>query len=157
MSASDSVPGPAQVDATLQRLMLNPNVHGVLVLSRPQGIIIKSAGLMFSQSTRANEKHQRLSTQSDSVSDVNEQDEQHGEHDDLEEARLNVHNDLAIRYAERSIRLVDAVTEDVKDLDQQPDGQQDDVRFLRIRTIRHELIITPDEHYILVVIQGVTA
>ncbi|KIR63868.1 dynein light chain roadblock-type [Cryptococcus bacillisporus CA1873] len=33
------------------------------------------------------------------------------------------------------------------------DGEKDDLRFMRIRTMKHELIITPDEKYILVVLQ----
>ncbi|KAK4047136.1 hypothetical protein OIV83_005588 [Microbotryomycetes sp. JL201] len=34
--------------------------------------------------------------------------------------------------------------------------QQDALRFLRVRTRHHELIITPDEQYILTVVQELT-
>ncbi|AFR96302.1 dynein light chain roadblock-type [Cryptococcus neoformans C23] len=33
------------------------------------------------------------------------------------------------------------------------DGENDELRFMRIRTTKHELIIAPDEKYILVVLQ----
>ncbi|EAL19932.1 hypothetical protein CNBF4670 [Cryptococcus deneoformans B-3501A] len=33
------------------------------------------------------------------------------------------------------------------------DAENDELRFMRIRTTKHELIITPDEKYILVVLQ----
>ncbi|EIW66076.1 hypothetical protein TREMEDRAFT_35439 [Tremella mesenterica DSM 1558] len=52
------------------------------------------------------------------------------------------------RYARELEGVVEGVTKAVGECD-----SGDQLRFMRIRTKRHELIITPDEKYVLVVLQ----
>ncbi|GAA5925249.1 roadblock/LC7 domain-containing protein [Sporobolomyces koalae] len=132
---------PPEVDATLTRLTSYKNVRGVLVLSRPNGIILRSAGSLFA-----------LPPTTDVGSSIvggteNEDDEVDGPESGPPTS------ELAREYAKAAVRMVEAVGTDVRGLDQ---DQEDDLRFLRIRTKRHELMITPHEQYLLVVVQDPT-
>jgi len=109
MAQGPTVTNATEVETTLGRLTANPAVRGVLVLDRPRGFIIRSAGPIF-------------------------------ETGDGETAR---------RYAARIHRLLGTSSEEIDGLIE--DG--DDLRFMRLRTRRHELMISPDERYILVVVQ----
>ncbi|BGP40570.1 hypothetical protein JCM10450v2_004566 [Rhodotorula kratochvilovae] len=122
---------PPEVEATLTRLASHKNVQGVLILARPNGIILRSAGALFALLPAA------ATTNDD------------GE-EGAEETIVSTSSELARRYAKAAIRMVEAVGAEVKDVDE---DKADDLRFLRIRTKRHELMITPDEQYILVVVQ----
>lgn len=109
---------PPEVEAALSRLANNPAVRGVLVLDRAQGLPIKSTGTLFSSTADAE-------------------------------------GEAMQRYARRAWQLVEATQEEVQGLESgvrrctllhrrvHISGMQDAVRFMRIRTKRHELMITP--------------
>ncbi|GAA6055333.1 hypothetical protein JCM3770_005290 [Rhodotorula araucariae] len=123
---------PPEVEATLSRLAAYKNVQGVLILARPNGIILRAAGTLFAPlpaTARTSES---------------------GEQAEEGEAVVSTTSELARRYAKAAVRMVEAVGAEVKDVDE---DKADDLRFLRIRTKRHELMITPDDQYILVVVQ----
>ncbi|GAA5935805.1 hypothetical protein JCM3775_007334 [Rhodotorula graminis] len=122
---------PPEVEATLARLASYKNVQGVLILARTTGIILRSTGSLFAlQPAPAATATDDLPVEDDPV--------------------VPTTSELARRYAKSAVSIVEAVAAEVKDVDE---DQSDDVRFLRIRTKRHELIITPDDQYILVVVQ----
>ncbi|OWT40634.1 dynein light chain roadblock-type [Cryptococcus neoformans] len=52
------------------------------------------------------------------------------------------------RYASAVESIVGGVTKALKECD-----ESDEPKFMRIRTKKHELIITPDDKYVLVVLQ----
>jgi len=54
------------------------------------------------------------------------------------------------KYAGAVKKIVDACK---SGLDEVGAVDGDDVRFLRIRTRKYEIMISPDEHYLLVVVQ----
>ncbi|KAM0791565.1 hypothetical protein ACM66B_006011 [Microbotryomycetes sp. NB124-2] len=148
MSASTADLGPVQVDATLQRLLRNPNVKGVLILSRQRGIIIKSAGALFSQPTSASSNEGPITAASQPNGSTTSEPDDQGSGADVKA----VANPIAVKYAATAARLVETVHDEVNALD----DVEDALRFLRIRTRHHELIITPDENYILTVVQELT-
>ncbi|GAA5844280.1 hypothetical protein JCM3766R1_002896 [Sporobolomyces carnicolor] len=129
-----------EVDATLNRLTANKNVQGVLVLSRPSGIIIRSAGTLFALPPASAAVD---STEQGSLVE-----------DGQEERPFASTSELARSYAKAAVRMVEAVGTDVRELGNK---QNDDLRFLRVRTKRHELMITPHEQYLLVVVQDPTS
>ncbi|GAA5864233.1 hypothetical protein JCM3774_001265 [Rhodotorula dairenensis] len=143
---------PPEVEATLSRLVGYKNVKGVLILSRPNGIILRSAGPLFAHAPpRA--PPQEYGRPEDTEAGQPEE----GPRDGREEATARpppAHSELARRYARSAVRMVDSVRAEVREVD---DEAEEDVRFLRIRTKRHELMITPDEQYILVVVQDPTS
>ncbi|KAI5117882.1 hypothetical protein M0805_002273 [Coniferiporia weirii] len=64
--------------------------------------------------------------------------------------------DQGRRYAGAVGKIVDAVRSGLDDVG--ADGaDSDEVRFMRIRTKRHELMISPDEHYLLAVLHDPTS
>ncbi|GAA6039464.1 hypothetical protein JCM8097_009564 [Rhodosporidiobolus ruineniae] len=139
---------PPEVESTLARLTAHPNVQGVLILSRPQGLIIRSAGSLFALPPSSGSTAGRP-VESDETTSAEDGDREEGE-----EKGPVVNGETARRYAAAAVRLVEATGEEVGGL--AGEGEPDDVRFLRIRTRRHELMITPDEQYILVVVQDPT-
>ncbi|GAA5983845.1 hypothetical protein JCM10908_005948 [Rhodotorula pacifica] len=146
--ASTVPAAPPEVEATLTRLVGYKNVKGVLVLSRPNGIILRSAGPLFAH-TPARPKPQENGRREDSAeADTPQEEEQ------KEEVPPPAHSELARRYARAATRMVDSVSTEVREVNQE---DEEDVRFLRIRTKRHELMITPDEQYVLVVVQDPTS
>ncbi|GAA5999810.1 hypothetical protein JCM10207_005921 [Rhodosporidiobolus poonsookiae] len=129
---------PPEVEANLTRLTAHKNVQGVLILSRPTGIILRSAGSLFALPPSA----------SASRDDADDAEEGTGQ-------RVQpTASELARRYAKAAVRMVEAVGEEVRGV--AGEDETDDLRFLRIRTKRHELMVTPDEQYILIVVQDPT-
>ncbi|GAA5863021.1 hypothetical protein JCM8547_003655 [Rhodosporidiobolus lusitaniae] len=145
LTSNGTVSAPPEVEATLLRLMAHKNVQGVLILSRPLGLILRSAGPIFALPPSAS----TAQTEDDGAREGGE-----GEEEGKEEKAAPQHSELARRYAGAAVRMVEAVGGDVRGLSAGgEDGEEDDLRFLRIRTKRHELMITPDEQYILIVVQ----
>lgn len=105
---------PAEVEATLTKLTSHANVTGVLVLSRPEALVIRSGGAYFEPSgPGARDRAMRLKTVVEMVRN-------------------------AIVGLERDI----------------PKSEPgDELSFLRIRTKKHEMMISPSEKYLLVVLQ----
>ncbi|KAJ6621763.1 hypothetical protein B0H10DRAFT_2015654 [Mycena sp. CBHHK59/15] len=55
------------------------------------------------------------------------------------------------KYASAIGRIVESVQSGLEEV-HSDDGEADEARFLRIRTKRHELMISPDERYLLAVL-----
>ena len=105
---------PAEVEATLSKLTSHANVIGVLVLSRPEALVIRSGGAYFEPSgPGARERAMRLKSSVEMIRNV-------------------------VTGLERDI----------------PKSEVDDeLAFLRIRTKKYEMMISPSEKYLLVVLQ----
>ncbi|SPO45279.1 related to Dynein light chain 2B, cytoplasmic [Moesziomyces antarcticus] len=112
-SSSTSAP-PAEIESRLTRLSTQPGVLGCLVLSRRDGLVIRSGGAMFDPSgPGANQRAEMLKSVTKLV---------------------------------RS--SVDDLARDIKAID-----QSDELGFLRIRTKKYEIMVTPNDKYLLVVLQ----
>ncbi|GAA5972442.1 hypothetical protein JCM21900_005433 [Sporobolomyces salmonicolor] len=141
--ASSSVPTPPEVDATLTRLTAHKNVQGVLILSRPNGIILRSAGSLFALPPASTAP----ATRGDADAGVD------GTQEEGDEQGAATTSELARKYAKAALSMVEAVGSEVRGVDE---DAADDLRFLRVRTRRHELMITPDVQYVLIVVQDPT-
>ncbi|KAI9607176.1 hypothetical protein H4Q26_005691 [Puccinia striiformis f. sp. tritici PST-130] len=108
---NNNVPGPPEVELTIQRLSEHRNVRGVIILNK-EGVVIRSSGPVFQGN------------------------------DGLIVLR---------RYASEARKIVEVVGVSVDRME-----VDDQLRFLRIRTQQHELLITPDSKFTLVVIQDPT-
>jgi dynein light chain roadblock-type len=138
--ASSSLPipsPPAEVEATLSKLTSHANVAGVLVLSRPEALVIRSGGAFFDPSgPGASDRAVRLKAVVEMVRN-------------------------AVQGLERDVPKTEMGVRTVVCL---PDDQsltsyylfQDELSFLRIRTKKYEMMISPSEKYLLVVIQDPT-
>lgn len=118
--ASSSLPipsPPAEVEATLTKLTSHANVAGVLVLSRPEALVIRSGGSFFDPSGPG--------------------------------AR-----DRAIRLKSVVEMVRNAILGLERDVPKSEMG--DELSFLRIRTKKYEMMISPSDKYLLVVIQDPT-
>lgn len=105
---------PAEVEATLSKLTSHANVTGVLVLSRPEALVIRSGGAYFEPSgPGARERAMRLKNVVEMVRN--------------------------------------AVLGLEKDIPKSEIG--DELAFLRIRTKKYEMMISPSDKYLLVVLQ----
>jgi len=105
---------PAEVEATLSKLTSHANVSGVLVLSRPEALVIRSGGAYFEPSgPGARERAMRLKSVVEMVRNV-------------------------VVGLERDIPKSEV---------------GDELSFLRIRTKQYEMMISPSEKYLLVVLQ----
>ncbi|KAK4705676.1 dynein light chain roadblock-type, partial [Phenoliferia sp. Uapishka_3] len=134
MSSGDAAPSDA-VEATIARLTAHKNVQGVLILARDTGIIIRSAGTLFAVPPAP--ATAPVSEDADGV---------------INGAAVTVSfSETARAYAKAARALVESVGSEVARLE---DG--DDLKFMRLRTRKHELIVTPDSLYILVVVQDPT-
>ncbi|GAA5939542.1 hypothetical protein JCM10213_009119 [Rhodosporidiobolus nylandii] len=138
-SFTQPVTAPPEVEATLSRLAAYKNVQGVLILSRPQGIILRSSGTLFALPP--------------SAAAAREDGEEQKDGEEVQEPPRN--SEVARRYAKAAVRMVEAVGKEVGEAGGEEEDK-DDLRFLRIRTKKHELMITPDEQYILIVVQDPT-
>lgn len=148
-----------------------PDVRGVLILSRPTGIVLASSGQLFAPpptplppttARLGSSESTPLSSQDTVKPPVNGVDG--GE---TVEVGVSV-SEVARRYAASAVKMVEAVGEEVRTIGEEGVSSvhhrytgtsclrlmnsillacQDDLRLLRIRTRRHELIITPGKHY----------
>ncbi|KWU42037.1 hypothetical protein RHOSPDRAFT_36450 [Rhodotorula sp. JG-1b] len=152
-----AVAAPPEVEATLTRLVGYKNVKGVLILSRPNGIILRSAGPLFAHSPT---RSQPIEKTAGRLEDTEAEQQAEGADGAPGEAKPPppppppAHSELARKYARAAARMVESIRAEVRDVEEE---QEEDVRFLRIRTKRHELMITPDDEYILVVVQDPTS
>ncbi|SCZ88478.1 BZ3500_MvSof-1268-A1-R1_Chr2-1g04436 [Microbotryum saponariae] len=150
MSSSTQV--PPQVDATLSRLTANKNVKGVMILRRPLGIILRTAGPLFPTSTSSTSSAGPSTTTPNAADTGGKDASQPSETSTGEEETHSTNDQLALSYARLGHNLVENVAEEVKAVD-----QDDNLRFLRVRTQKHEIMVTPDPEFILIVVQDPSA
>ncbi|KAI9297408.1 hypothetical protein K502DRAFT_347121 [Neoconidiobolus thromboides FSU 785] len=92
----------AEVENTFKRILTRKGVKGVLIVTREEGLVIKSS---------------------------------------LEE-------ELGKKYAKVIKNLIKVAQESIVEIE-----EQDFLKFLRIRTDKHEIMVSPAAEYILVVVQ----
>lgn len=121
------------LDTTITRLLSNKAVQGVIIMARTNGQIIRSAGSLFDEAAAPSS---RMANGSEDV--------QQESRDDGPEA---TQSQQALRYAEKSWRAVEALSSELKGLEGNGEADalnpNDQVRFVRIRLKRKELLITP--------------
>ncbi|KAF2753401.1 hypothetical protein EJ05DRAFT_213651 [Pseudovirgaria hyperparasitica] len=124
---------PAETLALLTRLSQKPGVQSTLILSRENGAIVRTSGLI-SSSTSANGNN-TLPAPSDSAVDLYSNGKPEG----------------GIQSAEDVARLVWSFVGSASTLASGLD-KDDEVKLLRVRTKKNELVIVPDPKFVLVVI-----
>ncbi|TDZ21322.1 Dynein light chain roadblock-type 1 [Colletotrichum orbiculare MAFF 240422] len=143
---ADSVPvnGPDALDETLNRLSKKPGVKAVVILDRATGAILRTTGQLsfnaaalpssgsFSGEGAAAQQQppQQQQLQQQSNGEINDQQPQ-----GLEDFAAKVWN------------WVNASGTLVMDLD-----TEDELKLLRLRTKKQELVIVPDPKYLLIVV-----
>ncbi|KAF1358909.1 hypothetical protein EJ07DRAFT_166368 [Lizonia empirigonia] len=119
--------------ALLTRLSQKPGVQSTLILSRDTGAIVRTSGLI-SNTSSANE-NSTLPTSSETGAD----------------SYVNGRKESGIHSAEDIAgavwKFLEAAGSLVDELD-----KEDDVRLLRLRTKKNELVVVPDLKYILILI-----
>lgn len=63
--------------------------------------------------------------------------------------RTTMDNSTTVQYAGLVHQLTSKARITVRDLD-----PQNDLQFLRIRTMKHEIMVSPDKDYLLIVVQN---
>lgn len=148
---------PPEVEATLARLHSHRNVKGLLILSSETGQVIRYSGAMLEEgaagSAGSNDEAlvngARREASSDSAAAAAASAESATADADGTSgpaSGVSIHPTVK-RYADAVRRIVEnsklGVEEELDD--------QDRVKFLRIRTKKYEMMITPEDKYTLVV------
>ncbi|SJX63341.1 related to Dynein light chain 2B, cytoplasmic [Sporisorium reilianum f. sp. reilianum] len=116
-SSSTSAP-PAEIEATLTRLSSHQGVLGCLVLSRHDGLVIRSGGQMFEPSGPGAKQRAEM-----------------------------------LKSVTRLVKSsVESLASDIRAID-----ETDELGFMRVRTKKYEIMITPNDKYLLVVLQDPNA
>ncbi|KAF2116517.1 hypothetical protein BDV96DRAFT_644951 [Lophiotrema nucula] len=125
---------PDETLSLLTRLSQKPGVQSTLILSRDTGAIVRTSGLI-SNSTTAN-PNSTLPTSNDSNG---------------ADSYANARKESGIHSAED---VASAVWSFLSSAGKLVDGldKEDEVKLLRLRTKKNELVIVPDSKFILVVI-----
>lgn len=124
-------PSPSdETSALLARLASRPGVKSTLVLSRDTGAIVRSTGLL----TAEDESEQAPLAQVNGTTD-GDAPKRKGTRSANEVATL------VMKYVEACTGLVDELN-----------GEDDEMKLVRLRTKKNELVIVPDAKYFLVVV-----
>lgn len=121
-------PSPsAETAALLARLSQRPGVQSTLILSRDTGAIVRSTGLLTAED---------IAEEGDAVlNGVDTEGKQKG-----------------TRNAEDVARLVWNFVKGAGTTAEEMNGENDEVKLLRLRTKKNELVIVPDAKFLLVVV-----
>ncbi|WWC98088.1 hypothetical protein V866_004979 [Kwoniella sp. B9012] len=119
-------PPPPEIESTLSRLSAYRNVRGVMILSRSSSTSMQPNG-----STSENN-----GSTGPGIGGI------------IQTTGNAFEGESGKRYARAVEEIVLRVGKALNDCE-----QGDELKFMRIRTKKHELIITPDEKYLLVVLQ----
>lgn len=116
--------------ALLARLSQRPGVQSTLILSRDTGAIVRSTGLITAE---------EISEEGESVpSGIGGTD--------TEGKRKGT------RKAEAVANLVWNFVKNAKETTEELNGESDEVKLLRLRTKKNELVVVPDSKFLLVVV-----
>ncbi|KAL5118218.1 hypothetical protein ACEQ8H_003890 [Pleosporales sp. CAS-2024a] len=124
---------PDETLSLLTRISQKPGVQSTLILSRETGAIVRTSGLI-SKSASAN-PNSTLPATSDTASD----------------SYANGRKESGIQSAEDVASLVWSFLKAAGSLVDELD-KEDEVKLLRLRTKKNELVIVPDPKFILVAI-----
>ena len=123
-------PSPTEeTSALLARLAQRPGVQSTLILSRDTGAIVRSTGLITAEDIVA---------EGDSVPN--------GATDAGEKVKKGT------RKADDVARLVWNFVKSAGEMIEELNGEIDEVKLLRLRTKKNELVVVPDAKFLLVVV-----
>ncbi|EIN08734.1 hypothetical protein PUNSTDRAFT_102204 [Punctularia strigosozonata HHB-11173 SS5] len=121
------LPTPPELEATLSMLSAHRSVLGYILLSRPHN------------------EHRTTTIAASSNARVEEGAAI------IRHSGVIFEGEQGRKYAKAIARIVESVREGLDDV-----GGEDEIRFMRIRTKRHEIMISPDERYLLAVLHDPT-
>jgi len=129
--------------ALLARLSSKPGVQSTLVLTRADGAIIRSEGLLSST------KQRRASSSDDVTKDENGlslvgRSSRRNTNDMNAEAENPKSGEHIARAVWKYVQATEGLVEDM-------DGE-DELRLLRVRTKKNELVVVPSAKYLLVIV-----
>ncbi|PNP42186.1 hypothetical protein TGAM01_v202413 [Trichoderma gamsii] len=130
MSENPTTNGHDALEEKLGRLVRKPGVKASMVLDRASGAILKTSGQVDALQTA---KARNASTAASFSNDAPAAEE--GESQGIEE------------FAEMIWNFVNSSGQLVQDVD-----EEDELKLLRLRTKRQEIVIVPDLKYLLIVI-----
>ncbi|EHK44384.1 hypothetical protein ACHAPE_002670 [Trichoderma viride] len=130
MSENPTTNGHDALEEKLGRLVRKPGVKASMVLDRASGAILKTSGQVDALQTA---KARNASTAASFSNDAPAAEE--GESQGIEE------------FAEMIWNFVNSSGQLVQDVD-----EEDELKLLRLRTKRQEIVIVPDQKYLLIVI-----
>ncbi|UKZ67766.1 uncharacterized protein TrAtP1_008924 [Trichoderma atroviride] len=130
MSENPTTNGHDALEEKLGRLVRKPGVKASMVLDRASGAILKTSGQVDALQTA---KARNASTAASFSNDAPAAEE--GESQAIEE------------FAEMIWNFVNSSGQLVQDVD-----EEDELKLLRLRTKRQEIVIVPDQKYLLIVI-----
>lgn len=116
--------------ALLARLSQRPGVQSTLILSRDTGAIVRSTGLITAED---------ISEESESASNGIGGTDTEGKK-------------KGTRSAEAVARLVWNFVKNAGETTEELNGESDEVKLLRLRTKKNELVVVPDSKFLLVVV-----
>ncbi|KAI9670900.1 MAG: hypothetical protein M1817_003785 [Caeruleum heppii] len=135
---------PEETDALLTRLSQKAGVQSTLVLSRSTGAIVRTSGLISSSTSPNPNSVLPASSPSPAPTSGN------GISDGVSTGP-NRSGNGGMHNAEQLAQMVHAFVSSAGGLVKGLDGE-DEVKLLRLRTRRNELVIVPDSNFLLVVI-----
>ncbi|WWC63920.1 uncharacterized protein I303_106525 [Kwoniella dejecticola CBS 10117] len=147
-------PPPPEIESTLSRLSAYRNVRGVMVLSRSS---LASTSTTPSSSASASNASSTSTVHAASTVGSGVGLMPNGIDSNLDHTSVGgiiqttgtiFEGESGAKYAKAVEAIVGGVSKALNDCE-----AGDELRFMRIRTKKHELIITPDERYLLVVLQ----
>jgi dynein light chain roadblock-type len=121
-------PSPsAETAALLARISQRPGVQSTLVLSRDTGSIVRSTGLLTAEDIAEDSDGLLIGISGEGKS-------------------------KGTRNAEQVARLVWNFVKSAGAMTEELNGENDEVKLLRLRTKKNELVIVPDAKFLLVVV-----
>ncbi|OHE96439.1 hypothetical protein CORC01_08202 [Colletotrichum orchidophilum] len=137
MADAVSTNGPDALDETLKRLSNKPGVKATVILDRVTGAILRTSGQLSSFNAATLQTSGQGSFSGEGAAAQQQQQQQNGEEQPqgLEDFAAKVWN------------WVNASGTLVLDLD-----TEDELKLLRLRTKKQELVIVPDPKYLLIVV-----
>jgi dynein light chain roadblock-type len=124
-------PSPSkETAALLARLSSRPGVRSTLILSRDTGAIVRSTGLITAED----------------ISEEGEATPNGVGGTDTEGTNKGTRN------ADAVARLVWNFVKNARETTEELNGESDEVKLLRLRTRKNELVIVPDAKFLLVVV-----
>ena len=128
-------PPPSEETANLlARLSQRPGVQSTLILSRTDGAIVQSSGLI----TEEDEQQEGVTSTANGTY-------ANGTDSDVQKKK-------GTRKAEDVARLVWNFVKNAGEMVQELNGDNDEAKLVRLRTKKNELLVVPEGKYLLVVI-----
>ena len=137
-------PSPtAETEALLVRLSQRPGVQSTLILSRENGAIVRSSGLVTAE--EAEEEGAAPTANGTYLNSNSTQADGAGEGESRKRRS-------GTRKAEEVANLVYRFMKNVGDMVEELNGENDEGKLIRLRTKKNEVVVVPDAKFLLVVI-----